>query len=60
MRHLRRLDRRNACAGALAQQFGYPRLSCQIHVAGDMVVRLIPEKKIWGGRRQAAENHDVM
>jgi ferredoxin len=44
----------------LAQQFGYPRLSCQIRIAGDMVVRLIPEKKIWGGRRRAAENHDVM
>lgn len=35
----------------LAERFGYPRLSCQITVESDMVVHLIPEKRIWGGRR---------
>lgn len=35
----------------LAERFGYPRLSCQITIERDMVVYLIPEKRIWGGRR---------
>lgn len=35
----------------LAEQFRYPRLSCQITVERDMVVYLIPEKRIWGKRR---------
>ncbi|GAB4524490.1 MAG: 2Fe-2S iron-sulfur cluster binding domain-containing protein [Anaerolineae bacterium] len=34
----------------LAARFGYPRLSCQVTVKGDMVVRLLPEKVIWGKR----------
>ncbi|MCB8981887.1 MAG: 2Fe-2S iron-sulfur cluster binding domain-containing protein [Ardenticatenaceae bacterium] len=36
----------------LANQFGYPRLSCQITLEQDLTVRLIPEKWIWGGRRK--------
>jgi ferredoxin len=36
----------------LAERFGYPRLSCQVTVEQDMVVWLLPEKRIWGGRRQ--------
>ena len=35
----------------LAAQFGYPRLSCQITVASDLVVERIMDKKIWGQRR---------
>jgi ferredoxin len=34
----------------LATSFGYPRLSCQIHVEQDMEIELIPEKWIWGKR----------
>lgn len=34
----------------LAAQWGYPRLSCQVVVESDMVVRLDKEKRIWGGR----------
>jgi Na+-transporting NADH:ubiquinone oxidoreductase subunit NqrF len=33
----------------LARRFGYPRLSCQVTVEGDMTVEL-PEKLVWGGR----------
>jgi len=33
----------------LAARFGYPRLSCQIRVTGNMTVE-IPEKLVWGGR----------
>lgn len=33
----------------LADQFGYPRLSCQIVVDQDMSI-LLPQKKIWGKR----------
>ena len=33
----------------LADQFGYPRLSCQIPVDSDMTVRL-PDKIVWGSR----------
>ncbi|MCU0497013.1 MAG: 2Fe-2S iron-sulfur cluster-binding protein [Anaerolineae bacterium] len=29
--------------------FGYPRLSCQIVVNGPMTVRLLTDKRIWGG-----------
>jgi ferredoxin len=36
----------------LAERFGYPRLSCQVTVEQDMVVWLLPEKRIWGGRHQ--------
>jgi ferredoxin len=34
----------------LAARFGYPRLSCQVPVADGMVVELLPEKRVWGGR----------
>lgn len=34
----------------LANQFGYPRLSCQIEVREDMTVRLLDDKRIWGDR----------
>jgi ferredoxin len=33
----------------LAARFGYPRLSCQLRVRGDMAVE-VPEKLVWGGR----------
>lgn len=33
----------------VADRFGYPRLSCQITVERDLIVR-IPEKRVWGGR----------
>lgn len=35
----------------IGRRFGYPRLSCQITVDGDMVVHLLPDKWIWGHRR---------
>ena len=34
----------------LAARFGYPRLSCQMRVTGDLTVA-IPDKRVWGGRR---------
>ncbi|MEM9188471.1 MAG: 2Fe-2S iron-sulfur cluster-binding protein [Myxococcota bacterium] len=34
-----------------AARWGYPRLSCQIRVDQPMLVRLIPDKRIWGARR---------
>lgn len=34
----------------LAARFGYPRLSCQLSVEDGMVVELLPEKRVWGGR----------
>lgn len=34
----------------LAARFGYPRLSCQIAITRPLVVRLLPEKIIWGRR----------
>ena len=34
----------------LAARFGYPRLSCQVAVEDGMVVELLPEKRVWGGR----------
>ena len=34
----------------LGARFGYPRLSCQVRVDADMVVRILTEKWIWGGR----------
>ena len=37
----------------IGNRFGYPRLSCQITVNKDMVVRLIPEKWIWGRRKSS-------
>lgn len=42
---------------SLAARFGYPRLSCQIEVKGDMHVE-IPEKIIWGSRRPEAERNE--
>lgn len=35
---------------ALAAQYGYPRLSCQITLEADLTVRLLPDKLIWGPR----------
>jgi ferredoxin len=34
----------------LADRFGYPRLSCQVTVDRDMTVRLVDDKRVWGGR----------
>lgn len=34
----------------LAARFGYPRLSCQVEVEPGMVVELVDEKLVWGGR----------
>lgn len=34
-----------------ASYFGYPRLSCQITITGDMRVRLVTDKWIWGARK---------
>lgn len=34
----------------LAARFGYPRLSCQVTVMTDLVVRLVTDKRIWGRR----------
>ncbi|HMQ35776.1 MAG TPA: 2Fe-2S iron-sulfur cluster-binding protein [Chloroflexaceae bacterium] len=34
----------------LAAQFGYPRLSCQVTITHDLVVRLVSDKHIWGRR----------
>lgn len=34
----------------LADQFGYPRLSCQVEVEEGMVVELDEEKLVWGRR----------
>ena len=38
----------------LAARFGYPRLSCQVRVTGDMAGER-PEKRVWGGRESDAE-----
>lgn len=35
----------------LAQQFGYPRLSCQITVEADMTIHILTDKIMWGARR---------
>ncbi|MFC6952839.1 2Fe-2S iron-sulfur cluster-binding protein [Halorubellus litoreus] len=35
----------------LASRFGYPRLSCQLHVQDGLVVELDTEKRIWGRRK---------
>ncbi len=35
---------------ALAAQYGYPRLSCQITLEADLTVRLLTDKLIWGQR----------
>lgn len=37
----------------LAAQFGYPRLSCQVSVTHDLIVRLVRDKRIWGRRDPA-------
>ncbi|BCX02224.1 MAG: hypothetical protein KatS3mg053_0162 [Candidatus Roseilinea sp.] len=39
----------------LAARFGYPRLSCQITIHNDMVVRILTDKWIWGGRELSPE-----
>jgi ferredoxin len=33
----------------IGASFGYPRLSCQITVTQDMTIRLLNDKRIWGG-----------
>lgn len=38
---------------ALAGRFGYPRLSCQITVKRDMIVRILDDKIVWGARDAA-------
>ena len=35
----------------IGDRFGYPRLSCQITVEDDMIVRILTDKWIWGHRR---------
>lgn len=35
----------------IGSAFGYPRLSCQVTVQGDMQVRLLEDKRIWGKRQ---------
>ncbi|MDL1899430.1 2Fe-2S iron-sulfur cluster binding domain-containing protein [Anaerolineae bacterium CFX9] len=37
----------------LAGRFGYPRLSCQITVRSDMIVRILDSKIVWGARDAA-------
>jgi ferredoxin len=34
----------------IGHRFGYPRLSCQVTVQGDMTVRILTDKIIWGRR----------
>ena len=36
----------------LAEAWGYPRLSCQVTVEGDLDVE-VPDKVVWGRRRPA-------
>ena len=36
-----------------AAAFGYPRLSCQIAVTGDMTIRILTDKIVWGARDAA-------
>ena len=36
---------------ALAERWGYARLSCQVNIAGDMTVALDRDKLIWGKPR---------
>ncbi len=35
----------------IGARFGYPRLSCQVTVTAEMTVRLVDDKRIWGGPR---------
>jgi ferredoxin len=35
----------------LADQFGYPRLSCQVRVEAPMTVEILTDKWIWGKRK---------
>lgn len=37
----------------LAARFGYPRLSCQVTVRHNVVVRLVTDKRVWGRRELA-------
>jgi ferredoxin len=37
----------------LAARFGYPRLSCQITITGDLTIRLLTDKWVWGARDPA-------
>jgi len=40
----------------LAHRFGYPRLSCQIAVHGDMTIRILTDKLVWGKREPQSES----
>ena len=42
---------------ALAAQYGYPRLSCQITLEADLTVRLLNDKLIWGQRDPLRRYH---
>ncbi len=37
----------------IGSRFGYPRLSCQITIRGDMTVRILEDKWVWGRRDSA-------
>jgi ferredoxin len=39
----------------LAARFGYPRLSCQVTVDRDIAVRLVEDKRVWGGREPGSD-----
>jgi len=36
----------------LAARFGYPRLSCQVTVEDPVTVRLVEDRRLWGGRER--------
>jgi ferredoxin len=36
----------------LAQNFGYPRLSCQIYIHSNLTVKILTDKVIWGKRQK--------
>lgn len=40
---------------ALAARFGYPRLSCQVVVDRPLVVELVADKRVWGGRERPGQ-----
>jgi hypothetical protein len=40
---------------ALAARFGYPRLSCRVVVDRPLVVELVADKRVWGGREPESD-----
>jgi ferredoxin len=42
----------------IGASFGYPRLSCQIAIEEDMTIRMVQEKRIWGGPDKARRWHN--